>query len=379
MYPRDWHIIDSTLREGEQFALGNFKLADKLEIAKALDAFGIEFIELTTPVASPESRRACEVLAGLGLRAKILTHSRATLEDARVAVECGVHGVDLLFGTSSELRAFSHGKSVEEIIAQSAQVIDFVKARGVKVRFSSEDTFRSDKRDLLAVYAAADRAGVDRVGLADTVGVATPSQVRELVADVRQVVRCDIEFHGHNDTGCAIANAFEAVRAGATHLDTSILGLGERNGITPLGGFLARMFTLNPERLQRRYRLELLPELERMVARMTGVAIPFNNYLTGEFAYNHKAGMHLKAIYVNPESYEVIPPEVFGVTRRLQLGSRLTGRHALAQRSRELGLELSEEALRSVTRTVKATADSGDLPLETVDELLVQAAREVPA
>ena len=370
MRPRDWHIIDSTLREGEQFALGNFTLDDKIEVAKALDEFGVEFIELTTPVASPESRRACEVLSGLGLNAKILTHTRANLEDAQMAVDCGVYGIDLLYGTSSELREFSHGRSVDDIIEQSTEAIEFVKSHGCNVRFSSEDTFRSDKRDLLRVYAAADAVGVNRVGLADTVGVATPSQVRELVADVRAVVHCDIEFHGHNDTGCAIANAFEAVRAGTTHIDTSILGIGERNGITPLGGFLARMFTSNPYRLQKKYKLEMLPELDAMIARMTGVNVPFNNYLTGEFAYNHKAGMHLKALYINPGSYEIIPPEVFGVERRMQIGSRLTGRNAIAQRASELGLELSKAELSKVTRTVKTQADQGDLELEEVDALL---------
>ena len=375
MRPKDWHIIDSTLREGEQFALGNFTLDDKVEVAKALDAFGVEFIELTTPVASPESRRACETIAGLGLNAKILTHTRAKLEDAQVAVECGVYGVDLLFGTSSELRAFSHGKDVEGIIQQSVEVIEFVKSNGCNVRFSSEDTFRSDKKDLLRVYAAADEVGVNRVGLADTVGIATPSQVRELVADVRAVVHCDIEFHGHNDTGCAVANAFEAVRAGATHIDTSILGIGERNGITPLGGFLARMFTTNPKRLQKKYKLELLPELDAMIAKITGIGIPFNNYLTGAFAYNHKAGMHLKAIYLNPGSYEIIPPEVFGVGRRLQIGSR-SDRVAMPSQSgqKSWGSVLDERVVREVTNEVKALADHGDLTLDEVDALLYGAA-----
>ncbi|HKI58284.1 MAG TPA: homocitrate synthase [Trueperaceae bacterium] len=382
MTMRDWHIIDSTLREGEQFALGNFSIPDKIEIVKLLDAFGVDFIELTTPVASPASREACETIAGLGLNARILTHTRANLHDARTAVECGVYGVDILFATSRELAGSSHGKSVDQIIEQSLEVIDYVKGQGRNVRFSSEDTFRSDKRDLLRVFQAADKAGVDRVGLADTVGIATPAQVRELVADVRHAVHCDIEFHGHNDTGCAVANAFEAVRSGCTHVDTSVLGIGERNGITPLGGFLARMFTLNPERLAQKYRLELLPELDRMIASMTGIEIPFNNYLTGPFAYNHKAGMHLKAIYVNPGSYEAIPPQAFGVDRRMQLGSRLTGRHAIAARARNLALELSDEAVRDVTREVKALADDGDVPLETIDRMLLDAfgretAREV--
>ncbi len=375
MSTRDWHIIDSTLREGEQFALSSFTLADKVEIAKALDAFGVEYLELTTPVASPESRRALETIAGLGLNAKVLTHTRANLHDARLAADCGVDGIDILFGTSSELRTFSHGRGVGEIIDESLEIIRFVKSRGLNVRFSSEDTFRSHKADLLRVYAAADQAGVDRVGLADTVGVASPTQVRELVADVRAVVGCDIEFHGHNDTGCAVANAFEAVRAGATHVDTSILGIGERNGITPLGGFLARMFTQNPERLQAKYNLELLPELDAMIARMTGCGVPFNNPLTGAFAYNHKAGMHLKAIYLNPGSYEIIPPEVFGVRRTMQIGSRLTGRNAIAARASELGLTLPLETLNLVTKQIKARADGGDLALYEIDALLHDAAQ----
>ncbi len=372
--PRNWHLIDSTLREGEQFALANFTLEDKITIAKALDAFGVDFIELTTPVASPESRKACEVIAGLGLNAKVLTHTRAKREDVQVALECGVDGVDILFGTSSELRQFSHGKDVDAIIEQSSEVIDFVKQRGVNVRFSSEDTFRSDKRDLLRVYAAADAAGADRVGLADTVGVATPSQVRELVADVRAVVGCDIEFHGHNDTGCAIANAFEAVRAGTTHIDTSILGIGERNGITPLGGFLARMYTQNPQQLAERYDLTMLPELDAMISRMIQCDVPFNNYLTGAFAYNHKAGMHLKAIYLNPGAYEIIPPEAFGVARRMQIGSRLTGKHAIAARASELGLQLDSDAVVAVTRAIKTQADRADVALEDIDALLYDAA-----
>jgi homocitrate synthase len=374
---RNWYIIDSTLREGEQFALGNFTLADKIELVKALDAFGVEFIELTTPVASPASRRDCEAIAALGLRARILTHTRADLRDARVAVECGVDGLDILFGTSSELRRFSHGRDVEGIIEQSLEVIRFVREHGKQVRFSSEDTFRSDRKDLLRVYRAADEAGVDRVGLADTVGVATPSQVRELVADVRAAVSCDIEFHGHNDTGCAIANAFEAVRAGATHVDTSVLGIGERNGITPLGGFLARMYTLNPTRLAQQYDLQMLPELDRMVARMTGVSIPFNNYLTGDFAYNHKAGMHLKAIYVDPGSYEIIPPEAFGVQRRLQVGSRLTGRNAIRSRAEALDLALTDDAVRAVTAAVKELGDAGDVSDEQLDRMLHAASGAV--
>ena len=217
-----WSIIDSTLREGEQFAKGNFSLADKIEIAKALDAFGVEFIEVTTPIATPESRKTAEALSSLGLKAKVITHTRCHMEDARVAIETGVAGLDLLFGTSSYLREFSHGKSIAQIIEAAREVIEYVKLHNVQVRFSAEDTFRSQEADLLEIYKAVDSMGVNRVGLADTVGVATPRQVYTLTSEVRRVVSCDIEFHGHNDTGCAVANAYEFLEAGGTHVDTTI-------------------------------------------------------------------------------------------------------------------------------------------------------------
>ena len=117
---------------------------------------------------------------------------------------------------------------------------------------------------------------------------------------LRGVVHCDIEFHGHNDTGCAIANSYCALEAGATHVDTSVLGIGERNGITSLGGLIARMYTYNPDMVRRRYDLPLLREVENYVAGLVEVDVPFNNYITGYTAFTHKAGIHAKAILNNP-------------------------------------------------------------------------------
>ena len=369
-----WAIIDSTLREGEQFARGNFKQGDKIEIARALDAFGAEFIEVTTPMVSAQTHADIRRLTGLGLKAKFLTHVRCHMDDVQRAVDTGVDGLDLLFGTSSFLREFSHGKNIGQIIDSAQQVISWIKTNhpDLQIRFSAEDTFRSEEADLMAVYKAVSDLGVHRVGLADTVGVATPRQVYTLVREVRKVIHaeCGIEFHGHNDTGCAVSNAYEAVEAGATHIDTTILGIGERNGITPLGGFLARMFTFDPQGLIDKYNLDLLPELDRMIARMVDLPIPWNNYLTGEFAYNHKAGMHLKAIYLNPGAYEAIPPGVFGVGRRIQAASKVTGKHAIAYKARELGLHYGEDALRRVTDHIKALAEQDELDDAHLEQVL---------
>ncbi|MGH2379248.1 MAG: homocitrate synthase, partial [Candidatus Limnocylindria bacterium] len=264
-------IIDSTLREGEQFSSAHFTTAEKIRIAEALDAFGVEYIELTSPVASPQSFDDCKTIAALPLRAKVLTHVRCHMDDARVAVETCVDGIDVLFGTSSFLRDFSHGKSVDQIIDQAREVITFIKDHGKEVRFSSEDSFRSTEGDLLRVYQAVAAMGVDRVGIADTVGIATPRQCYALAHELRRQVSCDIEFHGHNDTGCAIANSYSVLEGGATHIDTSILGIGERNGITPLGGLIARMYADDPAAIKKKYDLPRLRELDEMVASMVGI------------------------------------------------------------------------------------------------------------
>lgn len=362
-------IIDSTLREGEQFAKSNFSTGQKVELALALDEFGIEYAELTSPCASPGSERDARIIARLPITMKILTHVRCDLEDAKVAVDTGVSGVDILFGTSSLLREFSHGKSIGQIIEAASQVIEFVKSRGIEVRFSSEDSFRSEEKDLLEVYRAVDGFGVNRVGIADTVGIATPRQVFALVAEVRHLVKCDIEFHGHNDAGCAVANAYSALEAGATHIDTTVIGIGERNGITPLGGLLARLYTLD-RALVDKYRLGDLPRIDKMVADMVGVDVPFNNYITGEFAFNHKAGIHTKAMLNNPTTYEVIDPADFGLERTIDIGHKLTGRHAVAHRASALGLHFGEVELRDLTAEIKRMSDRGPLPLHEVDDLL---------
>ena len=364
-----FNIIESTLREGEQFAPAHFTPSQKIAIAEMLDEFGVEYLELTSPCASPQSETDLRTVAALPRRAKLLTHARCHLDDARVAIDTGADGIDVLFGTSSAMREFSHGKTVDQIIEAGTEVVRYIQSQGLEVRFSSEDSFRSEPRDLLRVYQAIDRLHPQRVGLADTVGVATPNQVFEMVSMVRKAVDCDIEFHAHNDTGCAIANAFAALEAGATHIDTTVLGIGERNGIVPLSGMIARLLSVNPE-LVANYRLELLPELDRMVADMVGIQIPFNAAITGDTAFHHKAGMHTNAVLNDPSSYEIFDPARFGRERTVMAGHRLTGRHAIASRATALGLTLTDHELRTLTTEVKRRADAGPLSNDELDDLL---------
>ncbi|KAM0283404.1 hypothetical protein ACHAQH_002527 [Verticillium albo-atrum] len=363
-------IIESTLREGEQFANAFFDTETKIKIAKALDDFGVDYIELTSPASSEQSRKDCETICKLGLKAKILTHVRCHMDDARLAVETGVDGLDVVIGTSSYLREHSHGKDMTYIINTAIEVIEFVKSKGLEVRFSSEDSFRSNLVDLLSVYSAVDKVGVTRVGIADTVGCASPRQVYDLVRTLRGVVKCDIETHFHDDTGCAVANAYCALEAGATHVDTSVLGIGERNGITTLGGLMARMVVADREYVTSKYKLHKLKDLENLVADAVQINIPFNNPITGFCAFTHKAGIHAKAILNNPSTYEVLNPSDFGLSRYVHFASRLTGWNAIKSRVEQLGLTMTDAQVKECTKKVKAMADVRPLAIDDADSVI---------
>src|SRR6267143_709151 len=291
-----FNIIESTLREGEQFAPAHFTPSQKIAIAELLDEFGVEYLELTSPCASPQSEADLRTVAALPLRAKVLTHVRCHLDDARIAIDTG------------------------------AEVVRYIPAQGLEVRFSSEDSFRSEPRDLLRVYQAIDRLHPQRVGLADTVGIATPNQVFELVSMVRK-------------------------------------------GIVPLGGMIARLLSVRPD-LVAHYRLDILPALDRMVADMVGIAVPFNASITSDTAFHHKAGMHTNAVLRDPSSYEIFDPARFGLERTVMTGHRLTGRHAIASRATALGLTLTDHDLRTLTSEVKRRADAGPLSNDELDDLL---------
>lgn len=367
-----YSIIESTLREGEQFSTARFNQAQKIEMAGLLDDFGVEMIEMTSPCASEQSAADIRVLANLGLKARILTHIRCKREDALQALETGAHGIDLVIGTSPQLIQHSHGKNVRQIIDSALDVLEFVRTQSpdVILRFSTEDTFRSRESDLLRIYlAVADSGLVNRLGVADTVGVALPSQVYAMVHQLVRLTGLDIEFHGHNDSGCAVANACAALEAGATHIDTTVLGIGERNGITPLGGLIARLYTLNRTYVSK-YDLRLLPAIDARIAELCDIAIPFSNYITGSSAFIHKAGIHAKAVLADPSTYEAINPHDFGLNREIPIDHHLTGWNAVRNRAQFLGLYLDDAVIQTITRQIKEQAAMQPLTSNQIDAML---------
>lgn len=373
----NFSIIDSTLREGEQFSTATFDIEQKLNIVGLLDDFGVEMIEMTSPCASPQSEADIRTIMSQGFNTRVLTHIRCNKNDAIRALETGVHGIDVVIGTSPQLMQHSHGRDISQIIDLAYEVLSFIReqAPDVILRFSTEDSFRSRESDLLRVYlTVADMGLVNRLGVADTVGVATPAQVAQLVHQLVRLTQLDIEFHGHNDSGCAIANACAALEAGATHIDTTVLGIGERNGITPLGGLIARLYTLNQAYVTK-YNLNNLAQIDQLIADYCALDIPFNNYITGSSAFIHKAGIHAKAVLADPSTYEAINPAHFGLTREISIGHRLTGWNAIRDRAIQLGIMIDDERLRDITQIIKNRADTRPLQSHEVDQLLRESAQ----
>jgi homocitrate synthase len=369
------HIVDTTLREGEQFSGAHFTSEQRLTLAHQLDVFGIDMLEVPSPLLSPQTASDIRALAALGLRSRVVAHIRCTAADLEAAQAAGVAGVHLFYGSSPQLRASSHGRSLEQVAREAAALVQQARAAGLYTRFSCEDAFRTSLDDLVQVFDAVVEAGVQRVGLPDTVGVATPWLVMERVAQVHaRYPQVGIEFHGHNDTGCAVANALAALEAGADCIDVTVLGIGERNGITSLSGLIAGVYP-RWRGLLARYDLHRLPGLDRAVAGWLGMPIPFNSPITSDSAFTHRAGVHSKAVLHMPGAYETLDPASFGLLRRIETTSRVVGRHALRARAAELGLALDESAARAATAAIKRLADEGPVSQADVDSILRACAR----
>lgn len=367
---RNLAILDSTLREGEQFAGAFFTLEQRIAIARLLDAIGVAFIEIPSPSVSEQARQTAQALCDLDLRSHIVAHVRCVEVDVEAALATSVYGVNLFYGTSAALRTFSHGRAIEQMLADALPLIRRIRTAGRYVRFSAEDAFRSDLVDLLTVFDAVVEAGVQRIGLPDTVGVATPRRVEQLVRlCAERYPQVGIEFHGHNDLGCAIANTASALEAGADCLDVTVLGIGERNGIASLSGLIAHLAFHHPD-LAAHYDLSQIVPLDAFVADCLHLSIPFNAPVTAPSAFTHRAGVHTKAVLRDPRSYEALNPADFGLTRSIDAGSRFAGRHAVGHRASTLGFHLSDEEVVHLTQALRERAERSSLNQEEVDAFI---------
>ncbi len=344
-------LLDSTLREGEQTAGVAFSQEAKLEIARALDAFGVDYIEVGHPAVSPHVEATVRQVAALGLEAATVAHARAHAGDVDLARATDVEWVGIFHAVRDEALRDRFALSLPQALERIRTAIEHAKAHGLKVRFTPEDTVRTSEGNLRAAVVAAREAGADRISIADTTGSATPARIAELVRFVGHHARLDVHVHCHNDLGLACANALAGLEAGARVVDVSVNGLGERTGIVDLATMATLVARTSREKLP--WDLTQLPRLCQRVARESGIAVHPLAPVMGANAFSHKAGLHVAAITRDPSHFEAFPPEMVGRTRMVSV-DRYAGLATLEHKCRELGVHAPTAILQRALARIKS-------------------------
>jgi len=317
-------VIDSTLREGLQFRETNFSLADQIQVLHYLNDLGVKRAEVGNPIANGQAEIITELVA-LDERPILISHIRNRLADLEAAILTGVDGVNILCTVDPE-RLAGMNKTIEDNIRILEEVITMAKANGLEVKVGIEDFFGQDQETALEVLQLADQLGVDRVSIADTLGIAFPWQVQQQVSWLRERIQADILVHLHNDLGMAQSNALIALLSGANYVDTTILGIGERTGINSLSVLLTSLYVLDNDRFIDDYFLPILTVMDNWLARTLNIPVPFSMVTNQETAFSHKAGIHLDAIKKHgPNKYEPFSPGVIGNQRNIIIGTQVSG------------------------------------------------------
>jgi homocitrate synthase len=324
-------VIDSTLREGFQFSRANFSLRDQKGIFDRLSRIGVDYVEMGNP-AKPEIREMIAATIGPRERraVRVLCHIRNHASDVEAAIACGADGVNILCTADSE-RLAGMGLTRDSYLDRLEQNVRSAHSRGLEVRVGVEDFFGQPETLSREIHRLAESAGVERIAVADTLGRVMSWDVRDKIRELRNRISTDIEVHFHNDLGHAVGNALAAIQGGANWVSASLLGIGERTGITPLSSLLVNLYVLDPG-IAERYDLSLLTEAEGFVARRCGIDMPPHLMTNPVNGFAHKAGIHLNALLkFGPQKYEPLPPGVIGNRRNLVIKTLLSGRTTEAE------------------------------------------------
>ena len=343
-------ILDSTLREGEQTPGVSFTVGQKIALAKRLDTFGVDFIELGHPAVSPDVYEAVEALNDLDLIAKKIAHGRAAKSDINDVVAIGVGWMGIFFGTSPLSLKHKFNITKSEALIRIETAVKYGKDKGLNLRFTAEDASRTDLDFLIQVGELVQKAGVDRFSLADTVGCLTPTQTKKLVSRIVSELDIPVHVHCHNDFGMATANALSALESGAQCVDVAVNGLGERCGLPPLAEVVTAL--TNIYKINGNWDLGLIPELTDMVASFSKLDSNANQPIIGKNAFTHKAGLHVKAVVKEPKSYEAISPESLHRKRHFVI-DKFTGAAALINKLEGIGIKVSSQKLDPILKEIK--------------------------
>lgn len=373
-------INDTTLRDGEQSPGVAFRASEKVAIAEALFAAGVKALEVGTPAMGDEERTRIQLVRRHLPTATLMSWCRMNAGEIRQSADLGMDWVDISIPASDKLRQYKLREPLAVLLERLENFIGLARTLGLAVCIGCEDASRADDDTLRQIASVAQEAGALRLRYADTLGLLDPFATDNAIRSLRRDWNGEIEMHAHNDLGLATANTLAAIRAGATSVNTTVLGLGERAGNAAL-----ETVALGLDRcmgLDSGVDFSQLPALCQQVAEAAQRPIDAQQPLVGEQVFTHESGVHVAALLQDRESYQAIDPALMGREYRLVLGKH-SGRQAVDGVFARMGYPLNAlqidillPAIRRFAESWKRTPKDYEL-IAIYDELCGEPLRQV--
>ncbi len=359
-------INDTTLRDGEQTAGVAFTLEERLQIAIALSAAGVSDLEVGIPAMGPREQEEIRAISALRLPANLIAWCRMLDGDLHAALACQVSQVHLSISVSEQQITHKLRRDRRWVLQQTEAVIREAHDSGLRVSVGGEDSSRADMNFLLRFLEVAERAGARRFRFADTLGVLDPFTMRDIFMRLRQATNMELEIHAHNDLGLATANSLAAVCGGATHVSTTVNGLGERAGNAALEEVVIALGHLGGR--ETGIRAEMLKKLSTLVAKASGRAIASNKPVVGDAIFMHESGIHVSGLLRDAKNYQFLDPAELGRSHQIVLGKH-TGAEGVRWTYSNLGIQLDHIHAQAILALIRQHFVSHKLPPSREDLL----------
>jgi 2-isopropylmalate synthase len=378
-------IFDTTLRDGEQSPGFSMNVAEKVRVAKRLEQMGVDVIEAGFPVASQGDFEAVQAISAALKETVVAGLARANPADidrAWQAIERAAKPRIHTFISSSDIHLEHQLKmSRKDVLNQAIRAVECAKAYTDDVEFSAMDATRSDREYLAQMIGGAIEAGATTVNIPDTVGYVVPNEFADLITylmeNVPNIGEAVVSVHCHNDLGLAVANSLVAVQSGARQVECTINGIGERAGNTALEEIvMALKVRRNLIGFDTRIQTEQIYPTSRLVSSITGIRVQPNKAIVGANAFAHESGIHQDGLLKNKATYEIMTPEAVGLSRSTLVLGKHSGRHALRDRVRSLGYDLTDDQMKKAFQAFKNLCDlkkqvyDEDIEAIVVDEII---------
>lgn len=359
-------IFDTTLRDGEQSPGCSMNLKEKIEMATQLERMNVDIIEAGFAAASPGDLMAIQEISKHIKNCTIASLARSNKNDIDKAWESlkyAVHPrIHVFIATSPIHMEYKLNITPEQVVKATEELVSYAKSKCSDIEFSCEDATRSDVDFIARVIDTAIKAGATTINIPDTVGYTTPEEYYNFIVSITEkcptIKTVDISVHCHNDLGMGVANTLAAIKAGATQIECTVNGIGERAGNAALEEIVMAIKTRKDYfKADTRIDTKQIMRSSNLLTRITGIKVQPNKAIVGNNAFSHESGIHQHGVLKNKQTYEIMTPESVGLDKNKLVLGKHSGRHAFRDKLEQLGYKLTNEELDEAFKKFKELAD----------------------